>query len=340
MNESTDPDDSGTRPDEALSEGETPATRLDRSEVDEPRRDLRDGVEYETGHPVEGFPVRFRWQAGTWYDLFEKQIALVERDIARARAENQVMVFLSTPLSGRGGGHFATNVEIADHTRRRLMEEWGHRFWVLNPGQYQMESKEGTGLMHLHAEQLSAERGEEIDVDDLFRRSPPGGGDYMRMWTRILVEDGDRNDGGRWDVVYFLGPTDVRDFFTESGARTWTAGVEEYFARKTSMNREFHDTFEPPFLDEDGDRLTGEAEVREWRRRRDAFFRYYTIRGGVNFSLGSHDEYNLWQELNGRRREAPAGIADQIAGFFDGRQLDPAAMSAPTAPGYALEESP
>ena len=68
------------------------------------------------------------------------------------------------------------------------MERWGHRFWVLNPARYQLESKEGTGLMHLHAARLSAERGVEIDVDELFRRSPPHGGDYMRMWTRILVE--------------------------------------------------------------------------------------------------------------------------------------------------------
>ncbi|MDX1624300.1 MAG: hypothetical protein R3199_10020 [Gemmatimonadota bacterium] len=325
-----------------MSDEQTPpedlATQRDRPRTDEPRLDEQEGVEYATGRPVEGFPIRFRWQTGVWFELFEKQVELLERDIARAMAEDQVMVFLSTPLSGRGGGHFATNVEIADHTRRRLMEQWGHRFWVLNPGQYQMESKEGTGLMHLHARELSRERGEEIDVDELFRERPPGGGDYMRMWTRILVEDDDGNRGGRWDVIYFLGPTDVRDFFTESGARTWTAGVEEYFARKVSMNREFHETFAPPFLDGDGNRLDGEAETREWKRRRDAFFRYYTIRAGVNFSLGSHDEYNIWQLLNRRRREASeTGVADQIAGFFDGRQIDPASATARTDAGYEVE---
>lgn len=315
------------------------ATRLDRERTDEPRRD-RPGhadVEYETGEPVPGFPMRFRWQTGLWYDLFEKQIELLDRDIARARAEDMVMVFLSTPLSGRGGGHFATNVEIADHTRRRLMEDWGHRFWVLNPGQYQMESKEGTGLMHLHARELSRELGEEIDVDELFRRSPPGGGDYMRMWTRVLVEDGGDDLGRRWDVVYFLGPSDVRDFFTESGARTWTAGVEEYFARKATMNREFYESFAPPFVDARGNRLDDEAEEEEWKRRRDEFFRYYTIRAGANFSLGSHDEYNVWRLLNERRRAAsPTGISDQIAGFFDGRQVDPASATARTAPGYEV----
>ncbi|MGH9320688.1 MAG: hypothetical protein ACRD3V_12485, partial [Vicinamibacteria bacterium] len=241
-----------------------------------PERDDRNGQGFETGYPVPGFPVRFRWQTGIWFELFERQVALLERDIARARAEDNVMVFLSTPLSGRGGGHFATNVEIADHIARMIMERWGHRFWVLNPGRYQMESKEGTGLMHLHAAELSRETGREIDIEELFRTSPPTGGDYMRMWTRILVEDGGENIGRRWDAFYFMGPRDVRDFFTEGGSRTFTAGVEEYFARKVTMNREFEGYFEPPFHDVDGNSLAGRREREEWQLRRDAFFRFYT----------------------------------------------------------------
>lgn len=281
--------------------------------------------------------MRFRWQTGIWFDLFEKQVALIERDIARARAEDMVMVFQSSPLSGRGGSHYATNVEIADHTSRRLMENWGHRFWVLNPGRYQMESKEGTGLMNLHAAELSRERGTEIDIQTLFAESPPRGGDYMRMWTRILVEDGEDQAGRRWDVMYFLGPQDVQDFFSESGSRTWTAGVEEHFARKMTMDREFYEAFAPPFFDGDGRRLTGSAESVEWRRRRDAFFRYYTVRASVNFSLGSHDEWNIWQLLNQRRRARIDGIAEQIAGHFEGRQIDPASMFSSTSPGYEIE---
>lgn len=293
------------------------------------------------GHPVPGFPYRTRWQTGLWLELFEMQVELIERDVARAMAQDSVMVFQSLPLTGRGGGHFATNVEVAEHISRRLMEEWGHRFWVLNPGRYQLESKEGTGLMHLHAARLSEERGEAIDIDDLFRRSPPHGGDYMRMWTRILVEDSSDFSGRRWDVFYFVGTNDVRSFFTEDGARTWTGGVEEYFARKQTMDRDFHDAFVPPFYDREGRRLTGLAEKEEWKRRRNAFFRYYTVRAGVNFSLGSHDEWNIWQELNVRRRASPHGISEQIAGFFDGRQLDPAAFSVRTDPGYeALADEP
>ena len=68
----------------------------------------------------------------------------------------------------------------------------------------------------------------------------------------------------------------------------------------------------PPFFDRDGGRLTGAAVKEEWKRRRNAFFRYYTVRAGVNFSLGSHDEWNIWQELNERRRSTPHGIAEVL----------------------------
>jgi hypothetical protein len=39
---------------------------------------------YETGFPVNGFPMQYRWQAGIWYDLFERQIALLENERRRA----------------------------------------------------------------------------------------------------------------------------------------------------------------------------------------------------------------------------------------------------------------
>ena len=58
------------------------------------------------------------------------------------------------------------------------------------------------------------------------------------------------------------------------------------------------------------------------------------MRAGVDFSLGSHDEWNIWQGLNERRRRADQGIADQIAGYFDGRQLPPSAFSIRASPGY------
>ena len=101
-----------------------------------------------------------------------------------------------------------------------------------------MESKEGTGLIKRHARNLEIT---EAQLDALGR---PMGGDYMRMWTRVLVEDDEDDDrqlGREFDAFYFLGPTDVRHFFTRGGAVTVTAGIEEYFARKFTMDPDFRE---------------------------------------------------------------------------------------------------
>ena len=63
------------------------------------------------------------------------------------------------------------------------------------------------------------------------------------------------------------------------------------------------------------------------------FLRYYGLKAGVNFSLGSHDEWLIYHALNTLRRDktrnpvkfmADGDVGDQIAGFFDGGQIDPA----------------
>ena len=73
----------------------------------------------------------------------------------------------------------------------------------------------------------------------------------------------------------------------------------------------------------------GVAEVREAVD----FLRYYGLKAGVNFSLGSHDEWLIYHALNTLRRDktrnpvkfmADGDVGDQIAGFFDGGQIDPA----------------
>ena len=108
----------------------------------------------QIGCPVEGFDIQFEWKTNEWLNIFDEQIALIKSDIARARAEDRVIVYLSCPISSRGGGYSSTNVDIAKHTERRLLADWGHRFWILNPAQYQLESKEGTGLIIQHAKKL------------------------------------------------------------------------------------------------------------------------------------------------------------------------------------------
>ena len=287
--------------------------------------------------PVKGFDLRFAWQT-VWVPIFDKQIALLREDIARARAEDRAVVYLSCPLSSRGGGFAATNVEIANHTQRRLLREWGHRFWILNPAQYQLESKEGTGLLVRHARELG------MTSADIAALPRPEGGDYMRMWTKVLVEDADNNEGSLFDAYYFLGPTDVREFLTQGGALSVTAGVEEFFARQFAMDVDFRDAFSVPGIrwDPDWTKSTHsssaqQAELRAlWEDKRKAFFRYYAIRASVAFSLGSHDEWNIFRLLNiARLRNSKGDVGGLIAGYFDGRQIDPGAAVTVIDPGYA-----
>lgn len=295
------------------------------------------------GQPVEGFDIRFEWHV-MWVKLFDRQVELIQRDIARARSDDRVVVYLSCPISSRGGGYHGTNVDIAKHTQRRLMADWGHRFWILNPAQYQMQSKEGRELMR--------QRAAELKIDESSLR--PSGGDYMRMWTRVLVEDDVQGAqlGRRFDAFYFLGPSDVRDFFSRGGAVTVTAGVEGYFARKFAMDPDFRAHYSVPGIKWDPDweeNLKGRGLARqrkllaEWERPRKDFFRFYAVRASAYFSLGCHDEWNILRELNRSRlaassdRRTPSGdVGDLIAGFFDGGQIDPGAAVAPVSPGYAL----
>jgi hypothetical protein len=280
------------------------------------------------GRPVSEIDIEFEWQTSV-VPLIDKQITLIQQDVRRAFDGHKVIVYLSCPISSRGGGYSGTNVDIALHTERRLLEEWGERFWILNPCRYQMESGEGANLLQRHV------GGTKI------KRSDIKGGDYMRMWTRVLCEDAivDRgkesqadlkNSGRCFDAFYFLGPSDVRDFFIRPGPQTLTAGVEEYFARRYATDHEFMRFYSP-------------KKQAEWESRRRAFFVFYAIRASANYSLGSHDEWNILRLLNRRRLAASqktgmlAGdVGEQIAGFFDGRQIDPAAFHLPATQGYAM----
>ena len=85
--------------------------------------------------------MKFKWQTGDWFELFEKQVALIQTDVERALMDDRLLVYLSCPISSCGGGHSITNVEIATHTERLIMKEWGTRFWILNPAQYKWNPK-------------------------------------------------------------------------------------------------------------------------------------------------------------------------------------------------------
>lgn len=119
---------------------------------------------------------------------FDAAIAtLVQRARQDARAQRRagkLIVYASTPISPRGGGHVETNLEIAASVKSRLEKEYGGAVWVLDPGRYQMPDVGG---------------------------KTPGGADYMVVWTAVLAgEDGMGRD---FDMVHFTGPNDMRAFF-------------------------------------------------------------------------------------------------------------------------------
>lgn len=298
-----------------------------------------------SGRPVKSFDMEYEWFGGDWERLFDEQIALVRSDIRRAKAEGRLVIYLSCPISARGGGYSGTNVDVARFVERRLLTSWGEGVWILNPAQYQMESPAGTGLMNRHADRLG------IDLEALIARTGgPKGGDYMRMWTKVLVENplqvGHRTlpdtlvDSGQYfDGYYFIGPSDVQAMFLSAG-ESLTTGIQEYFSRKFDQDPDFCDAFSFRDLrwgarDPATPIDPGEVEHRaRWQLQRSDFFRFYALRAGANYSLGCHDEWLIYQQLNAvRRREA--GIAEQISGFFDGRQIDPPSTEAPVTRGYS-----
>ena len=124
-----------------------------------------------------------------------------------------------------------------------------------------------------------------------------------------------------------------------------TAGIQESFARRYATDPDFRDNYTVDGIN--WGRLAGagtpQALLREkWERERIEFFRYYGLRASGNFSLGSHDEWNIFQEVNRIRRnktsrpgQVDGDVSSQLAGFFDGLQLDPASTELPTARGYA-----
>jgi len=313
------------------------------------------GVITEAETPVSGFPLKYIWHTGPWYDIFELQINKLRRDIRRAKAEDKLIIYLSCPISSRGGGYSMTNVDVARHVERVLLEKWGEGFWILNPAQYQLESKAGTGLMNEHADYLGLDLNHLIDV-----AKKPLGGDYMRMWTTVLVENDTKvgyrdiapnlvNTGQYFDAFYFIGPRDVQSFFLTEG-ETLTSGIQAYFARKFAIDPDFREEYSDP--NPDWRRLGPRTAVNKeeyklrdgWNYKRLDFFRYYGLKAGVNFSLGSHDEWLIYGALNALRRNktrnaekfmVDGDVGDQIAGFFDGGQIDPASSETAVSRGYS-----
>jgi hypothetical protein len=211
------------------------------------------------------------------------QLQKIRADVRAQRQAGKLIVYASTPISPRGGGYEPVNVEIAASVKSRLEKEYGGAVWVLDPGRYQMPSVDGR---------------------------PPGGGDYMVMFTELLAgEDGTGKD---FDMAHFTGPGDMRAFF--GCGRDDVAGcIARWLDTRAATDAKLR------------------REVADHAQRRPAFIRYYTLRASSAFSSGAHDEWNIIVKINRRR---PLG--EQIATFFDGRPASPAEMETEVSPGYEV----
>src|SRR5262249_26338665 len=144
------------------------------------------------------------------------------------------------------------------------------------------------------------------------------------------------NTGQFFDAFYFIGPRDVQSFFLTEGA-SLTAGIQAYFARKFATDPDFREEFSNPSPDwhrlgQRSDLNKKEYELRDgWNFKRLDFFRYYGLRASANYSLGSHDEWLIFYYVNTLRRNATKNrdkfmvdgdVGEQLAGFFDGGQID------------------
>jgi hypothetical protein len=112
------------------------------------------------------------------------QVQKIRDDIRAQRQAGKLVIYASTPISPRGGGDEAVNLEIAASVKSRLEKEFGAGVWVLDPGRYQLGKVDGRA---------------------------PGGEEYMVMWTAVLA--GDDGTGRDFDMAHFTGPGDMRAFF-------------------------------------------------------------------------------------------------------------------------------
>jgi hypothetical protein len=137
----------------------------------------------------------------------QERIAQARRDLRAQRQAGKFTAYLSVPISSRGGGWEATNLEISAFTKQRLEAQSGGTIWYLNPGEYQI-----------------------VNVDG----KEPDGGEFLWMWTEILA--GEEGLGKDFDSVYFLGPTDTAAFFAryQRPGERLPDGIQHYLERQSS----------------------------------------------------------------------------------------------------------
>jgi hypothetical protein len=146
---------------------------------------LGDGAECAAPRVLANTSIDMRYCVSPTFDAtVAAQVQKIRADIQAQRRAGKLVVYASTPISPRGGGDEAVNLEIAASVKARLEKELGAAAWVLDPGRYQMAAVDGKA---------------------------PGGEEYMVMWTAVLA--GDDGLGRDFDMAHFTGPGDMRAFF-------------------------------------------------------------------------------------------------------------------------------
>ncbi len=292
--------------------------------------------------PVSSIPILYEWHE-EYEPVFDLQVETIRQDLMLARKRNKFIAYLSCPISRRGGGLRSTNVAIAEFVQGRIEAKWGGKLWALNPAEYQMDTEIGKERFYLNSRTIKEEKiYEKMETPE----GAPSGGDYMRMWRKILCENenGEFSYGSMFDMYVFVGANDVHKFFRqETGGDSHTANVESYLARKIASYPSYRAWFQAEDLPEDvGDDKREEIIAkRAWD-----FTRFYGIRGGANYSKGCHDEWNTWVLLNQKKimdgyaiknlEDPEYHIGSQIPGYMNGHQIGPGESEALITGGYGV----
>jgi hypothetical protein len=145
----------------------------------------------------------------TFDPVVTAQIQRIRDDIRAQRQAGKLVMYASTPISPRGGGHMETNLAIAASVKRRLEKEYGGTVWVLDPGRYQLPDVNGR---------------------------PPGGPEYMVVWAAVLA--GDDGTGRDFDAAHFTGPGDMRAFFG-CGGDDVSGCIERWLTARAGADAKF-----------------------------------------------------------------------------------------------------
>ncbi len=141
--------------------------------------------------------------------LIQEQVRKIRQDVKAQRDARKLIVYASTPISARGGGHVGTNIDISAAVKAKLEKDYGGGIWVLDPGRYQLPGVAGKF---------------------------PGGSEYMVMWTAVLA--GDDGSGQDFDMVHFTGPNDMRAFLG-CGASDLAGCVDRYVETRAARDQKF-----------------------------------------------------------------------------------------------------